>query len=250
MVYTIMQIENKNSLSFKSNIRFLPKAEFDRINLPRPLSYVREMSCLKDVQEVISSGETGGIKFCIGGILKLLDKNKNYIFHWYPTELFGSYKPFLQIKTKDFTEIMCKIKELKELHKLKGFMIGGLSESCDEELAQSSMKLLNHLKRPFEQKTRENFTLFFAQKAIKSEGKYPESAFAYSVSDDTYFVNSGVYEDYNERFFHEHLSNESIKDNFKFIHIAPDDKVFIGLDSQEQIPNDFWNKNEFILNKN
>lgn len=244
--YTNMQNNINSSISFKSNIRFIPYREYDRLSkLPR-IGIVKEMSDINSVHQIKDYGATKDIKYCIAGVLKNLTEKKDFLFHWYPTKMyndfgFGSPKDnLINIKTK--------LKELVKHNQLKGFLIGGFSKNCDNknnhyflgEKSELSDKLLKFLQRPFSFKNRKKFTMFFGQ---NSESNWlPESHFVYSKPNDTYYVNSKCFMDYGSG---DLLDKDKIRKHFDLIHIADDDKVFIGLDSQEAIPNKFWNKNKF-----
>lgn len=236
-------ISNNTNISFKSNIRFISNREYKNLLNRIPGVYAREMSDLKYAELIKDNGLTDGIKFCVAGVLNNLTKGEDFIFHWFPNCMFRGI--FNQYKLPNLIEITDKLKEVKKSDELKGFLIGGLSKSIKKDKNKISLRLLNALKRPFKLQERTKFTMFFSQNFNKLNGKYPESAFAYSKSKDTYYVNAGSYAGFDEQRFADLLDKDEIRDHFDFIHVADDDKVFIGSDSQERIPNEFWKKNTF-----
>ena len=95
-------------------------------------------------------------------------------------------------------------------------------------------------KKPFI-KVQDKFTVFFAQNLNPEDWRPPESSFTYSKPNDTYYVNCKRCDKFRYD-TSDLLDKNEIRNYFDFIHIAGEDKVFIGLDSQEQISNAFWNK--------
>lgn len=235
-----MQIENKNNLSFKSNIRFVSEGEFKKL-LKTPTSKVEEMWEIEKLQEIHGRGMTEDIMYCVAGLITSIKDSKDYIFHWYPDELLGGRKQ--SIKLPNFQVIINHFASLKQNEKTKGLIIGGTSSSVSKTTSRLSTRVLNAIKRPLTQEQRNNFSLFFAQNSPHKYKLTPQSEFIYSKRHDTYYIHSGVKSDEVEDEFVTLNTKEQIKDGFDFIHISDNDKVFVGLESDEAIPNEFWKKN-------
>lgn len=243
--YTNMQNKIQN-VSFKSNIRFIPYKEYERLVLEHNILQVKEMEKLEDVYEIISYGATKATNYCLAGVLKNSTEKRDFLFHWYPTKLYNDFG--FGTRKDNLIKIGEQLKKLVKTNSLKGFVMGGLAKSCDSsnnhyylgERSELSVKLLNFFKKIFTLPERKKFTMFFAQKS--EDGWMPESVFVYSKQNDTYYVNSKFYRDYGGG---DLLDKDKIRNHFKYIQVADGDKVFIGLDSEDAIPNKFWNKNEF-----
>lgn len=238
-----MKNNNVTNISFKSNIRFIPYKEYEKLSTIPKTDIVKEMWDIDSVCQIKDYGATKDVKYCLAGVLKNLTTKKDFLFHWYPTKLYESFG--FGAPKDNLIKINTKLKEVIKHNQLKGFIIGGFSKNCDNkhnhyylgEKSELSKKLLKFLQRPFKLKNRKNFTIFSGQ---NPEDKWlPESAFVYSKQNDTYYVNSKCYMDYGSG---DLLDKDKIRKHFDLIHVADDDKVFIGLDSQEAIPKEFWKK--------
>lgn len=241
-------ISNNSNISFKSNIRFVPSKEYKELLTNLGAKFVGEMWNINSVSEIKSCCYTDHINQCIAGVLKIpngISNVKQLIFHWFPDRLYEN-----TVQNKDnLIQIGKKLEEFSKVGKLKGFIIGGTSRKCHvQSLYENklSIKLFNFLKKPFKLRKKDNFTIFFSQKTKKREFiNFAESDFIYSKKNDTYYVNCSEFLGSKEPRWEDILEKNDIRNHFDFIHVADDDKVFIGSDSQEQIPNEFWNKNEF-----
>jgi len=231
MLLVVMNNMTSN-INFTSNIRFISCARYEKLTNKPDLIKVQEMWQLGQVKEVQKKGATGTIIYCVAGIIKDLNKKSDYIFHWFPTNMFKADPTTAknQLKIKKAMEYMAKNKEVK------GFLIGGICKK-DAYVNALSMKLINFIKTPFKKTERKDFTMFFAQ-----DTKYafawdrPQSAFLYNKETDTYYVNCKSAQDGR---WHDLLNKDEIRKHFDYISISPNDKVFIG---HEQIPNEFFNK--------
>lgn len=240
--YTNMQnnILNNTNISFKSNIRFIPYKNYRELADAPKIEVVREMWHMGHVKEVVNRGATEGIQYCLAGIMNNIKEKRDFIFHWWPDLLYNSKGK----KFEHLIEIGKTLKNLAQKEKLKGLVIGGTSKMCDFDKSQYSLKLLNYLKKSIKMSDKKDFTIFFSQNSKNADFIFPETAFVYKKNNDTYYVNCRDVDDSKEGLF-DLLNKNEIRDHFGLIHIAGGDKIFLGLDSQEQIPNEFWNKNRF-----
>lgn len=103
---------------------------------------------------------------------------------------------------------------------------------------------MNYFKKILNSEERKRFTIFFGQNASELDGYNPKSAFLYSKHDDTYYVNCQKF-DKSKYADIDILDKTDIKSHFDLINIAEQDKVFIGLESKEEIPKSFWQRNRF-----
>lgn len=238
-----------SNISFKSNIRFIPSNTYEDLVKSTRAHVSTEMSKVSELYEISSYGSTKGIKYCLAGVMNNLTQKKKLLFHWYPTKMYEDYG-FGQ-KRSNLLDIETQLKKMTK-EKIRGFLIGGLSKSCDNEKLRNylgpkselSFKLLNCFKKILKPSQKRKLTVFFSQNP--KNNWVPESAFMYSKANDTYYVRCKHGSDY---FWKDLLTKEDIKNNFDYIKIADRDRVFIGLDSEEAIPNKFWNKNKFARAK-
>lgn len=235
---------NVQNISFKSNIRFVSHSQYKQLEQLSKVK-VEEMWDINSVQKVEINGSTNGIRFCIAGVLKNLTDNNNFLFHWFPGKLYHQFKPGIP-KTKKLKKIQEKIRESIKNKEVKGVLIGGLSKTSSKELNQLSLKLLNVLKKSFNAEERKNFTIFFSQGNFPTlEYTWHDSEFFYSKPQDTYYINTSSHTYHPKMESANLMDKDEIRQNFDLIHIANDDKVYIGLNSKTPIPNEFWNKNSF-----
>lgn len=222
---------NIKNISFTSNIRFVSQNGLERLLMANKSTVqVKEMHQINQVEKVRETAETGGIIFCIAGLLKNISNNTNYIFHWWPRPLFDpTHSKFNQAENN---LIQKKITELKS-NKIKGVLMGGIIEK-DSIRTKMSKRLLALLINPHKKNKNADFTIFFGQKNSTSCNR-PESGFFYHEKNDTYYVSV-----LDER-CRNLLAPQAIKNQFSFIQISPNDKLFIG---RNQIPNEFWAKSE------
>ncbi len=232
---------NISNISFKSNIRFIPYKTLDKMLNNSHVKYSGAMFDLCQINKVEQSSATKGIIYCVSGVLKNMSENIDYLYHWCPDYLFK--KPSGK-KDNSLLAIGKKLQETKTSNEVKGFIIGGLSKSCDTEKSELSLKLINYFKKMFNAKERSNFTVFFSQKTSDKKGFSPRSAFIYSKKEDTYYVNCQKFDIFKDEDV-DILDKNQLKNNFDFINISDEDKVFIGIDSNEDIPKSFWQKNNF-----
>lgn len=241
--YTDMKNNNVSQLSFKSNIRFVPYERYRNLlfeNIGK-IDIVQEMNNIKEVKKIKNLGVTQKIMYCISGILKDLTEKNDFIYHWTPRFLYAG-----QNKTDTLIEIGKKLKEFLKTHKTQGFAIGGLSKKSINYEKKLSKNLLDFLMRKLKPEEKNKYTIFFGQNNNSKDvmSPMPYSSFSYSPKHDTYYVNCRVFDSLKKDYVDLELTKEKIRDHFDYIHIGDDDKVFIGIDDPEAIPNEFWNKNK------
>lgn len=243
-----MKNQKVSNISFKSNIRFIDTINYKKIVKELNAPKVIEMWNIDSVRQIKSCSETDHINQCIAGVLQIPQKAnrvQSLIFHWCPDRLYEN----LPQNKDNLIQIGKKLEEFSKVRKLKGFIIGGTSRKCHVQSCYEnklSVKLFNFLKKSFKLGKKNNFTIFFSQKTKKREFiNFSESAFIYSKKNDTYYVNCSEFFGSKKTGWENILKKNDIRNHFDYIHVADDDKVFIGLESEEEIPNEFWNKNEF-----
>ncbi len=246
-------MQNKvQNISFTSNIRFVSNSKYTKLSSSVHTKVVKEMSHAAEARTVEKCGATSGIVFCIGGILKDLEYKNNFIFHWFPTEIVSD-KPKSQY-IRNAESLKTFIKNIPENSNLKGLLIGGLAKGSPKE-SLLSIRLLNLLKRSAKHIQKQDFSVFFSQKAdgVKFESLWPEAAFVYNKPLDTYYVNCKKFQYIDPSntkdargLWIDLLDKNEIRDHFDYISISPNDKVFIG---SKQIPNEEFNKNKKSLSE-
>lgn len=226
-------ISNNSNVSFKANIRFVTSKDYSAMaKTLQPLIF-SEMRQLDEIETVLLDSCTSNIKNCVAGVLKKMNNFKQYAFHW-----------FSGCMTKDaLLKVETKLKRTKKKTHLGGFAIGG-EVMCLGECRESSagQHVIGTLAKCFSKEELEKFSLFLGQKNYFKNLHFSRTCFIYSKKEDTYYVNSQLclpeigYKDVTTR--------EDIRDNFEYINIANDDKVFIGLNSEDAIPREFLNKGD------
>lgn len=229
-----MNVKNETSnINFTSDIRFVSKSALRKLAKPADTITIEEMWHVKQVQPVQNKGATNCIAYCVAGVIKNLESKKDYIFHWFPTNIIRK-DGYPTIAGNDIKNTLQGLSKSKS--KQKGLLIGGISKLRKDENFLS-VKLINLLKTPFKRNREKDFTVFFSQKAQNpSLLGMPESALLYNKKSDTYYINCQNYK--NSR-WQNLLKKEDIRDNFEYISISPNDRIFIG---SKQIPNNFFNK--------
>lgn len=231
--------ENFSSVSFTSNIRFIPFSRYEKIAKEPDATRVSEMWNLNHVREIENKakGATDGIIYCVAGIIKNVEKTTgqkvDFLFHWFPKPMFEGDRFYCSGQHSELKEA---IKNAAKSKDSKGFLIGGISK--DAPYSNSlSLRLINFLKHPFKKEHRNHFTMFFSQDCKDADIYHrPKSAFVYDKKTDTYYVN--CQKDVKGK-FRDLMNKDKIKQHFDYIHISPEDKVFIG---REQVPREFFNK--------
>lgn len=239
-----MKTNNVSSQSFKSHIRFIDSRDYEYVLRQAGAGFSKEMWQLNDVDKFENSQATERILYCIAGVMRNLTEKSDYLFHWYPKRLFEN--DGYGSKNDNLTKIEAKLKELSKSNKLEGLLVGGMSKDYSREKSKMSLKVLNVLKNAIRPENKDNFTVFFAQNIKNNESNWPETAFLYSNVNDTYYIRCR-HSASNYRY--DIWGEDNIRKHFDFIHIADKDKVFLDLDSQDVVPNEFWNKNKFAKGK-
>lgn len=228
-------MDNKTSnINFTSNIRFISYKGYEKLASMPNTAFVKEIHNLRQVETIKNQGATNGVIYCIAGVVKDFNEKTTKLFHWFPNLLLTEFSTVRIDILKNELNLLSK-------HKIKGFLIGGITkgpDGTDPKFGHKlSTKLINIIKAPFKNARKADFTLFFSQDAKHVDSKHrPEAAFVYNKKNDTYYVNCKKYE--NEK-WNDLLDANKIRDHFDYINISEKDKVFIG---SKQIDNEFLNK--------
>lgn len=225
-----LNMENRTSnISFTSNIKFINHARYTNLRINLNGTRACEMNKLEDTLEIANYGETRGIMYCIGVILKDLKTKNDYICHWHP----GGF--FKKKSNKNFgLRLKQKLKHTSH-EGVKGLIVGGLSKDVDKRYHYESLRMFNLLKKGLQDIKQKDFSMFLMQSnKERRKGVWPHLSFIYSKKEDTYFI---YYQ--KDRSKTDLITPEEIRNHFDYIHISPNDSVFVG---DNQIPNSFLNK--------
>lgn len=230
-----------SNINFTSNIRFIPYNRYKKLTNLYQTKFVKEMSNIDEICEFEQNCATEEIIQCLAGVFMDLKNKINQVFHLYPDKLYNG----LGQKLINLIQIGDKLIEMIKTGAFKGALFGGITLD-NHSPSKLCLKLFNFFKKIFKACEEKDITIFFAQNAKGKEYSQPQTAFIYCKKNDTYYVNcrNGRY-NYKIKTcdtWQDLLDKYEIRDHFDYIHVSPKDKVFIGFESKETIPNEFWNK--------
>lgn len=234
-IYMINPTQNSNNINFTSKIIFIPRKKMIRKASGLGVKKIKEMWHPNDIKNIQYKGGTDGIVYCLAGIAKTKNLSPS-IYHLCPDDFYHVFK---EMTITRLNLLKKYIKKTFNNSKTKVFLIGGVSKVREIE-GTWSHDLLSEIKPLVKKADKNNFSIFFSQ---KNNGKteYPKAAagFIYNRLKDTIYVNVSVQKNYNNII--DLTTPQEIRDNFEFIKISPNDKIYVG---KKHIPNKFWNKFE------
>lgn len=222
---------NYKSPTFTSRIEFVSGINFRKAVRRLKPDTVKEMIHFSEVKKIDFAARIKGVISCLGGVIQGIPNKAKRIFHFHTVSMLGLEDPMILYETQRFEHFLSRIPKNR---KVKGVVIGGMSSRHNNVTSDYCKRFFDMFKRPFEKNRNADFTIFYGHN--NPLDTIPNSNLLYDNSNDTYIINCGFRKNHCKT--QEILTPDALHNHFEYIHISPNDEVYI---NGKKIPNELLN---------